>query len=171
MSFVETICRYFYLYSLRCRNISTAILNMEPQINYSPTGESKIYGRKKSGCGKFAIIGTIVLLLVIAGSSYLIYKLVFKVKDMTEDFKQKMLEGFPDLNGRKDLKPADSRFSGDLLDAVIIPNPEGSPRLLLLTDASIKFILTQKSPGHYSTGVACKDCKSMNFLFDPYKRI
>ena len=124
---------------------------MEPQINYSGAGGQPVYGKQKSGCGKFAVIGTIVLLLVIAGGSYLIYSLVIKAKEIVK---------IPDLNfgpPKENPENIDSRFTGSFMDAVLIPQKDGEPKLWILSDGSVKYRLRTRSPGKQTMGIACND--------------
>jgi hypothetical protein len=135
---------------------------MEPQINYSYMPQQQpVYSRKKSGCGKFAIIGTIILLLIIGGAAYLIYYGVNKVKEVVKipgmDF------GVPKENPEN----IDKRFTGSFMDAVLIPQSDGSSKLFILADGSVKFMLKQKSTGHWSMGLSCNDCKTISYILDP----
>ncbi len=135
---------------------------MEPQINYSGMPEQQVYGRKKSGCGKFAIIGTIILLLIIGVGAYFIYYGVNKVKEVVN---------IPGINGfgppKENPENVDKRFTGSFMDAVLIPQSDGSQKLFILADGSVKYMLKQKSTGRFSMGMACNDCKTVSYIFDP----
>lgn len=134
---------------------------MEPQINYSGMPSQQVYGKKKSGCGKFAIIGTLILLAVITGTAYFIYTAVTKIKNTVD---------IPNLNfgpPKENPENIDKRFTGSFMDAVILTGSDGSQKLWILSDASVKYMLKQKSTGRFSMGLACNDCKTISYLFDP----
>jgi hypothetical protein len=139
---------------------------MEPQHNYS-TGVSgvqqQVYGRKKSRSGCF-IIAILIILVFGGGLTYVVYKLYYKVSDTVENFTDK----FKNLkNDKLGSRNEDSRFQGAFIDAILVPITGSTPKLFMLTDASKTYIETKKSPGHYSTGVACIDCKTMVYIYDP----
>ena len=141
---------------------------MEPQQNYS-MGTSgmpqQVYGRKKSKKGCF-IIALLIILAIGGGASYLVYTLYNKVSDTVENFSDK----FKDLKDKDRFvgkRNEDSRFSGNFIDAILVPVTGSTPRLFILTDASKTYIETKKRPGYYSTGAACIDCKTIAYLYDP----
>ncbi len=138
---------------------------MEPQhgnINVSGM-QQQVYGRKKSKSGCF-IIALLMLLAVGGGATYLIYTLYNKATDTFDTFSDK----FKNLkNDKLESRNEDSRFQGAFIDAILVPITGSTPKLFMLTDASKTYIETKKSPGHYSTGVACIDCKTMVYIYDP----
>ncbi|MEO8512453.1 MAG: PQQ-binding-like beta-propeller repeat protein [Ignavibacteria bacterium] len=138
---------------------------MEPQHNYS-TGSGmpqQVYGKKKSKAGCF-IIAILIILVFGGGLTYVVYKLYYKVSDTVENFTDK----FKNLkNDKLGSRNEDSRFQGAFIDAILVPVTGSTPKLFMLTDASKTYIETKKSPGHYSTGVACIDCKTMVYIYDP----
>jgi hypothetical protein len=140
---------------------------MEPQYNYDPnTGlmKQKVYGKSKfKGC----FIISIVLFIIVGGTAaYFIYQAVAGFDSKFNDITKKMTD-LKDKDRYTGDRNADSRFIGDFIDAIIIPVPGSNPRVFILTDASKTYIETKKSPGYYSTGAACVDCKTMAYLFDP----
>ena len=139
---------------------------MEPshgQINVSGMQQQQVYGRKKSKKACF-IIALLVLLVIGGGGSYLIYKLVIKATDTFDTFSDK----FKDLkNDKLGSRNTDSRFPGGFMDAILVPVTGSTPKVFILTDASKTYIETKKSPGHYSTGAACIDCKTVVYIYDP----
>lgn len=137
---------------------------MEPQTNFTGITEQPVYGRKKSaksGCGKYIIIITIVLLLGIAGTAYLIIKLTSKAKEMVN------IPGFDFGVPKENPENIDKRFTGEFIDAEMVTGSDGSQKLWILSDASVKFMLKQKSTGHFSMGMACNDCKTIAYIYDP----
>lgn len=59
------------------------------------------------------------------------------------------------------------RMKGDFIDAVIVPQKDGSSRLWVLTDGSFNYISTTKTPGYYSVGRRCLSCKTWLYEYDP----
>src|SRR5688572_23414701 len=135
---------------------------MEPQHNYSQnTGAGQtVYGKRSSKKGCF-VIGLIIFLIIGAGASYLVYYLYTKVDGKIDEFSDKFKKD-RFIGNRNE----DSRFSGEFLDAVLVPAGGNSSKLFILTDASKKYIETTKRPGYYSTGTACVDCKTMVYIYD-----
>jgi hypothetical protein len=141
---------------------------MEPQHNFTNGVSGKqqqVYGRKKSkkGCLIFALL---IFLVVGAGVTFLIYTLYIKVNDKVEEFSDK----FKDLKNTDRFignRNVDERFTGAFIDAVLVPVTGSTPKVFLLTDASKTYIETKKRPGYYSTGVACIDCKTLVYIYDP----
>ncbi len=138
---------------------------MEPPINYSGAPEGPYINQKpqkKSGGFKGCmLIGTIILLLLIAGAALLIYKLTGEVKKIV-DIPNNVF-GPPTENPEN----VDKRFAGSFIDAVLIPQSDGSTKLFVLTDGSVKYMLKQKSTGRFSMGWACNDCKTISYIYDP----
>ena len=142
---------------------------MEPPINYgnmgipqTPGEGPKVYGRSKfKGC---AIIGSLVLIIILGGAGYLIYKGVSTAKDIYDVTQHK--SPFDNKNST-DNKNSDSRFEGaTFMDAVVIPQNGGNPKIWILTDASKTAIVTHKRPGQYSTGSECIDCRTRAFIYE-----
>lgn len=142
---------------------------MEPQINYgnmgagNPNDGPKVYGRSKSrGC---LIIGIFLLIVILGGAGYFIFRTVTTVKDVFDLTKK---DNFFNKNKTgMDNKNVDSRFSdATFMDAVIIPQNNGNPKIWILTDASKTAIVTHKTPGRYSTGSECIDCRTRGFVYD-----
>src|SRR5258706_15182824 len=127
---------------------------MEPQTNFTGITQQPVYGTKKSnksGCGKYAIIFTIIFLLGIAGTIYLITKLTSKAKELVN------IPGL-DFGPPKENPPnVDSRFTGEFIDAEMVTSGDGSQKLWILSDASVKYRLKTKSPGKMTMGIACND--------------
>jgi|GEM_PF-892220 len=143
---------------------------MEPPINYGNTGlpqspgeGPKIYGRSKfKGC---AIIGVLVLIIILGIAGYLIYKGVSTVKDVYDVSQNR--SPFDRKNSNKDTKNSDSRFEdATFMDAVVITQNNGNPKIWILTNASKTAIVTHKTPGHYSTGSECIDCRTRAFVYE-----
>jgi len=67
------------------------------------------------------------------------------------------------------LRPALSAkgLTGDFLNAVAVPSPEGGYRLWILTDGSFHYIMRTESPGRFSMGRKCKFCKTWTYVYDP----
>jgi len=67
------------------------------------------------------------------------------------------------------LRPALSAkgLTGDFLNAVAVPSPEGGYRLWILTDGSFHYIQRTESPGRFSMGRKCKFCKTWAYVYDP----
>lgn len=138
---------------------------MEPKHNYSMGlgGTQQVYGKKKSKTGCF-IIAFLIILLLGGTLTYVIYKIYYKVSDTVENFSDK----FKNLkNDKLGSRNEDSRFQGAFIDAILVPVTGSTPKLFMLTDASKTYIETKKSPGRHSTGVACIDCKTMVYIYDP----
>lgn len=141
---------------------------MEPQHNYSyGTGgmEPQIYGRKKSkkGC---MFSGLILLLLILGGTAIAVYFIYSKVNSTVEDITNKFTK-FGDKNKFIGTRNVDKRFSGGFIDAQPVNVTGSSPKIFILTDGSKSYIETKKSPGYYSTGSACIDCKTIVYVYDP----
>jgi hypothetical protein len=140
---------------------------MEPLHNYSPnTGrlQQSIYGKRssKGGCFIKVLIGLIIAGAIAAAVIYFVYT---KLGDRMD----KLGETFDDLKNKNKFigsRNEDKRFSGDFVDAVIVPGSDGD-KIFMLMDASKKYIETKKTPGRYSTGVACIDCKTIMYVYDP----
>jgi len=139
---------------------------MEPNHNYSNYGvQQEIYGRKKSKKG--CLISMLFLLLVLGGgTTWFIYYIYNKASTTIEDFTDKF------KNIKKDnrfvgSRNQDKRFTGEFVDALIVPRTGTTPLIFILVDGSKKYIETHKSPGHWSTGSACIDCKTTAYIYDP----
>ncbi|MBE2216821.1 MAG: PQQ-binding-like beta-propeller repeat protein [Ignavibacteria bacterium] len=141
---------------------------MEPQHNYSygPGGmQQQIYGRKKSkkGC---LFAGLILLVLILGGTALAMFLIFDKVNDTVEDLTNKFTK-LSDKDKFTGTRNVDERFSGGFIDALPVTSTATTSRIFILTDASKTYIETTKRPGHYSTGVACIDCKTIVYIYDP----
>jgi hypothetical protein len=67
------------------------------------------------------------------------------------------------------LRPALSAkgLTGDFMNAVAVPGPEGGYRLWILSDGSFHYIQRTESPGRFSMGRKCKFCKTWTYVYDP----
>jgi hypothetical protein len=139
---------------------------MEPQhYNTNYGAQQEVYGRKKSKKGCF-IIALLIFLFIGGGSAYLVYYIYNKATSTFDDFSDKF-KNLKDKNRFIGSRNEDKRFTGEFVDAVIVPQTGTTPKIFILVDGSKKYIETRKSPGHYSTGVACIDCKTTAYIYDP----
>lgn len=120
---------------------------MEPQIiqggmNYNYEGQ-KIYGRK-SGCMKFGLAGLIFSFFILVGIAALAYFVILPKFNIPLPF---------------------SIASNDLLDATIVPSKEGE-RIWIIADGSFNYIKKVTSPGKFSMGRECIDCKTWTYIYD-----
>jgi hypothetical protein len=58
-------------------------------------------------------------------------------------------------------------LTGDFMNAVAVPSPEGGYRLWILSDGSFHYIQRTESPGRFSMGRKCKSCKTWTYVYDP----
>ncbi len=67
------------------------------------------------------------------------------------------------------LRPALSAkgLTGNFMNAVAVPGPEGGYRLWILSDGSFHYIMRTESPGRFSMGRKCKFCKTWTYVYDP----
>jgi hypothetical protein len=67
------------------------------------------------------------------------------------------------------LRPALSAkgMTGDFMNAVSVPGPNGAYRLWILSDGSFHYIQRTESPGRFSMGRKCKLCKTWTYVYDP----
>ena len=141
---------------------------MEPQHNYNyGTGgmQQQVYGRTKSkkGC---MFTGLILLVLFIAGTAIAMYFIFGKVSDTVEDLTNRFTK-MSDKDKFTGTRNVDDRFAGGFIDALPVPSTGTTSKIFILTDASKTYIETTKRPGHFSTGVACIDCKTIVYVYDP----
>ena len=60
-----------------------------------------------------------------------------------------------------------NRIEGDLVDAALVTQKNGTSRLWVLTDGSFNYIQTTQTPGRFSTGRRCLSCKTWLYMYDP----
>ncbi len=70
------------------------------------------------------------------------------------------------------LRPAlfSKGLTGEFMNAVAVPSPDGGHRLWILSDGSFHYILRKESPGRVSVGRKCKFCKTWTYVYDPAKK-
>ncbi|OPY13557.1 MAG: hypothetical protein A4E66_00720 [Syntrophus sp. PtaB.Bin001] len=58
-------------------------------------------------------------------------------------------------------------IKGDVIDCAVVKQKNGANRLWILTDGSLSYISSTKTPGHYSVGRKCVSCKAWLYEYDP----
>lgn len=107
-------------------------------------------------------------MVLIAGSAYLGYYFYQKAKTTVDEIGEKF-DKLTDKNKFTGTRNTDKRFTGDFLDALIVPKSGNESLIFMLLDGSKKYYETKKRPGYYSTGVSCYDCKTTVYIYDHEK--
>lgn len=135
---------------------------MEPQYNIGGGNPYDMNTKKSSSHKGCFIIVFVILIAIFSVAGYFVYKAIYSFKSFTEK-----IPGMDFKPNPTEQKSKDERFHGSFIDAIVVPGKDGKPMLWILTDGSTKYIQKIKSPGYYSMGVQCTDCKSLAYLFDP----